>query len=317
MQPSIGILGAGRWGQALASALSRNHVPLSLWSPPSRAFTALQANNPLPMTIAQSPEAFFACPDILLCLPSNAFNLVLELLAQHPHPKRRLISAAKGFSDDGELFSQALAARGLNIPYAILSGPSFSNEVRAQQPTALSLASNNLELAKDWQSYLHQSHCRVYLQDDVIGVELGGACKNVLAIAAGLIEGQGLGSNARAALITRGLLEMIRLGEAMGAQKDTFYGLSGLGDLILTATDHTSRNYHFGYTLGQGNSITQALKHSQGVVEGLRTCAHVQRLIQQYQIETPIFTEVAAILLEEKPIAQALVALLERKAKVE
>jgi glycerol-3-phosphate dehydrogenase (NAD(P)+) len=256
---------------------------------------------------------------ILLAVPSHAFKNTLIAIQPFLTENSQIAWATKGFdSETGELLSQvSLAILGNNINTAVISGPTFAKEVAAGLPTALTIASTSESLANQLTDILH-NHCfRIYTSTDIIGVQVGGACKNVLAIAAGIADGLGFGANTRAALITRGLNEIMRLGIKLNGQADTFMGLTGLGDLILTCTDNQSRNRRFGLALGQGQSQQQALTEIAQEVEGIGAAREAYLLSKHYQVEMPITEQVYKVLFENLEPKLAVQNLLTRDQKPE
>jgi glycerol-3-phosphate dehydrogenase (NAD(P)+) len=253
--------------------------------------------------------------DILVVVPSHAFANTLEQIRPFLTSKHRVVWATKGLEPDtGRLLQEvAVEILGKNTPIAALSGPTFAKEMVAGLPTAISLSSTNEALAIGFAKKLHCSKSfRVYRNEDFIGTQLGGAVKNVIAIGAGLADGLGFGSNARTALITRGLTELTRLGVKMGAKPATFMGMSGLGDLVLTCTDNQSRNRRFGMALGNGLTIQQAITEIGQVVEGYQNTKEVHLLCERYQVEMPICSEIYQVLYHQKDPTEAAFSLLGR-----
>ncbi len=319
----IAVLGAGSWGYALALVLADNHIPVKLWGHHPEAMRALETSRenkylpgfPLPDTIHIAytlEDALHNVAGILIVVPSDAFIPLLTQIKDHAHLP--LAWGTKGLSSDAELLStKAQHLLGPNAQLCVLSGPSFAKEVAQQQPTAITAASNDAS-AYFWQQRLHNDYFRVYTSTDMVGAQLGGACKNVLAIAVGIAEGLGLGSNARAALMTRGFAELLRLGRALGAEDSTLMGLSGIGDLILTCSENQSRNRRFGLALGQGQHAEKIKRTIGQVVEGEHTTKLVYQLAKRLQINMPITEQVYQILYEGKDARLAVKALLERAA---
>ena len=316
----IALLGAGSWGTAVALHLSRHHE-VTLWGHSKSHIEALNhdGENRQFLPGYSFPESLSASDDLSSCLnqaqtviiavPSHAFAEVFEKVDKISGPITSGISwITKGIDPDSNtLLSQTVANKwGENIPMAILSGPSFAKEVAQGLPTAITLASNDKVYGKALQQLFCDPQFRVYLSDDVIGVQLCGAVKNVLAIATGISDGLGFGANARAALITRGLAEMTRLGTAIGANQQTFSGLAGLGDLVLTCTDDQSRNRRFGLAIGQGQETEVAEKNIGQVVEGKHNAYQVCGLAKQHKISMPICQTILQIL-ENNITAQAAV----------
>jgi glycerol-3-phosphate dehydrogenase (NAD(P)+) len=237
--------------------------------------------------------------DIVIATPSHALRATVEMLKPRLIAGQGLVIACKGFEPGSGKLSHEVVADVLDVshPYAVLSGPTFANELGRGLPTAVIIASKNDEFAKRVAHRLNGGGFRAYTGHDVIGVELGGAAKNVIAIAAGTSDGLGFGSNARSLLITRGLAEIRRLGEKMGAENETLMGLAGLGDLVLTCTDNQSRNRRMGLLLATGKSLAEATAEIQQVVEGVKAAPEVHRLAQRYGVAMPI-TEVACAVID-------------------
>jgi glycerol-3-phosphate dehydrogenase (NAD(P)+) len=328
----IAVIGGGAWGTALADLLARKGERVTLWArepeviesvnrqhvnamflPNASLAPALRADGDLVRSVAGAEV-------IVSAAPSHAVRPVMrQAAAALERSKPLVISASKGLDPDqlerpSCVLSQVLPK---GVPIAVLSGPSFALEVFQQQPTAVVAASPDHAIAQRAQRVLSTNYFRVYSHTDVVGVELGGALKNVIAVAAGILEGLGLGFNTRAALITRGLAEITRLGVALGAQPMTFAGLAGMGDLILTATGALSRNRTLGVALGQGQTLEQALAGKAAVVEGVNTTQTAVALGEREGIELPIAREVANVLFQNKPARQAIAALMERELKAE
>ena len=256
-----------------------------------------------PATLQVEPtlaKAMQGCQDILVSVPSHAFRTVLSEIKPLIQANMRVAWATKGFElNTGKLPHQvATEVLGVDTPLAVLSGPTFAREVGAGLPTALTIAANQAEFATDLANSISNATFRAYTSTDLIGVEVGGAVKNVLAIAAAISDGLGFGANTRVALITRGLVEMTRLGVALGAQRETFMGLAGLGDLVLTCTDNQSRNRRFGLAFASGKSRDQAQQEIGQVVEGIGATTAVVQVAQQHRVEMPICTQVYRMLNE-------------------
>jgi glycerol-3-phosphate dehydrogenase (NAD(P)+) len=297
---SITVLGAGSWGTALAISLAANNETC-LWGHEAdfMATLAKDRQNKHFLPGARFPDklviesdlarAIHTSRDLLLAVPSHAFREVLEKAAPFFSENTRIAWATKGLEQGsgkfmGDVLDDVLGTR---YPAAVVSGPTFAKEVAAGLPTALTVASNNPTFANDLASRLHGNMMRAYTSDDMLGVQLGGTVKNVLAIAAGITDGLQLGANSRAALVTRGLAEIIRLGDAMGARRETLMGLAGVGDLILTCTDDLSRNRRLGLALGRGTALELALQEIGQVVEGFNTASEVVQLARKYKVELP------------------------------
>ena len=332
---SIAVLGAGSWGTALAIQLMHHGGQVTLWGhePDHMANLREQKSNErflpgvvLPETLnieSDLETAIKGAQDILVVVPSHAFRSVLGDVQPLIKNTSRLIWATKGLeAGSGKLLHEvATEVLGEKLPMAVLSGPTFAREVAEGLPTAVTIASHDKEFAHDMAERFHNGTFRAYTSDDVIGVEIGGAVKNVLAIATGIADGLGFGANTRAALITRGLAEMMRLGEAVGktqgGHKETFMGLAGLGDLVLTCTDNQSRNRRFGLALGQGDNIEEALAHIDQVVEGVQTAREVFELAQREAVDMPITEQVYEVLYKGRSPKEAVHELLARAQKAE
>lgn len=325
----IAVLGAGSWGTALANHLAHQGQKVYLWGRDAAQLESLRTTHKNSLYLPQIklseniiPEADIAkilnsAMDILIVVPSHAFRPLLNQIKSVKLPSR-LIWATKGLDPTShQLLHEVVHELLGNIPIAVLSGPNFAKEVAQGLPTAVTIASENKQFASDLVQRFHSKSFRVYTSEDIIGVELGGAMKNVLAIAVGIADGLGFGANARSALITRGLAEMMRLGLTMGAQQDTFIGLSGLGDLILTCTDNQSRNRRFGLALGSGKNAKEAEKEIGQVVEGIRTTLEIHHLATSKQIEAPICEQVYQVLYQGVDPKLAVNNLLSREAKTE
>jgi len=325
------VLGAGSWGTALAIQLCRGNGPATLWGhdPEHTENLARDGINtrylpgiPLPTSLRVSAD-LAACVadarDILLAVPSHAFRAVLNEIQPQLRADARLIWATKGLeSGSGKLLHEVMAdVLGDTMPTAVISGPTFAGEVAQGLPTAVTIASADKTYARDMAARLRSDHFRAYTSDDVAGVEVGGAVKNVLAIAAGIADGLGFGANARTALVTRGLAEVMRLATVLGGQHDTLMGLAGLGDLVLTCTDNQSRNRRLGLALGGGSSLEQALAGIDQVVEGVQTAREVFELSQREAVDMPITEQVYQVLYEGRSPQEAVRALLDREQKAE
>jgi glycerol-3-phosphate dehydrogenase (NAD(P)+) len=330
---TIAVIGAGAWGTALAIHAARaGHAPrLWVFEPELLALIRETRENPwylpgviLPDAVAAGgslAEAAAGAGTVIVAVPSHVVRRVARDLGPHLRAGVRLLSAAKGIEEErfarpSEILAEVLpAAHRAGI--AVLSGPTFALEVAQGRPTAAVLAAPDVALAKSLQHALATPAFRLYTQTDVTGVELGGALKNVMAIAAGISDGLDLGANARAALLTRGLAEMTRLGVALGARASTFAGLAGIGDLILTCTGQLSRNRRLGLALAAGTSLTEWQAGTRSVAEGVLTARAALALARKVGVATPIAAEVGAVLFEGKPPREALAALLSREVRPE
>ncbi|MCG2823124.1 MAG: NAD(P)-dependent glycerol-3-phosphate dehydrogenase, partial [Desulfobulbaceae bacterium] len=261
---------------------------------------------------------------VVMVVPSHVYREVFTRLAPHLAPNAAIISATKGIENEtlrtmNQVMGEVLAKEnpGFRGQLGVLAGPSFAKEVAAGIPTAVTVAAPTIEGARFFQDIFHTERFRVYAGTDVIGMELGGALKNIVAIAAGICDGLGYGTNTRAALITRGLAEITRLGVAMGAKPLTFSGLAGMGDLVLTCTGDLSRNRQVGLKLGQGKTLQQILAEMEMVAEGVKTTRSAMALAKKIGVEMPILEQVYAMIYEDKPCAEAVQALLGRDSKEE
>jgi glycerol-3-phosphate dehydrogenase (NAD(P)+) len=330
--PSTTVLGAGSYGTALAFCLARNGNPTLLWGRDEKHIEALAESreNARYLPGATFPDALevdanlenvvAASTDILVVVPSHAFAAMLTSLKPLLKPHHRIIWATKGLEPKtGRLLREvAEEILGLEYPLAVLSGPTFAKEMVAGLPTAISLSSTDDTFADEFSAKLHCAKSfRVYKNSDFTGVQLGGAVKNVIAIGAGLADGLGFGANARTALITRGLAELTRLGVKLGANPETFMGMAGLGDLVLTCTDNQSRNRRFGLALGQGKSVEVAIEEIGQVVEGYRNTEEVHILSNKVGVEMPICEQIYAVLYHDKNPKEAALALLGRDLRTE
>lgn len=327
---TVAVLGAGSWGTALAILLSGNGYPTRLWGhlPEAMADLTNERENraflpgfPFPPALHptdQLSEALDGAREILVVVPSHAFRETLALCAPHLTGGVDISWATKGFEPKtGKLLHEVAEETLGPRNWAVLSGPTFAREVALGLPTAITVAATTPGHAQRVAGYLHSNRFRAYLSEDLIGVEVGGAIKNVLAIAAGIADGLQLGANTRAALITRGLAEIMRLGAALGGQRDTFMGLAGLGDLVLTCTDNQSRNRRFGLALAAGQSASAAQTVIGQEIEGIRTTQEVFRKARSIGIEMPLCEQVYRVIVEGLPPQQALQALLERELRAE
>lgn len=325
---SIAILGAGSWGTAIAVHLAYYGNRVMLWGHNSQHIIEMQAfrQNQRYLPTVSFPDLLYpsaslthcvqAASMVIIAVPSHAFA---DVLNQIDKPMNGLAWLTKGLDPKTNyLLSELVTQRwGKSYPIAVISGPSFAKEVARLMPTALTLASHDLLFQQTLQRLLHQQNLRVYLSRDIIGVQLCGAVKNVLAIACGISDGLGFGANAKAALITRGLAEMSRLGISLGAYQETFNGLAGVGDLVLTCTDNQSRNRRFGLQLGQGISSAEAESKIGQIVEGKYNAIQVCSLAKQQNVDMPICTQINALLKGEVLPLQAVNNLMSRSARSE
>jgi glycerol-3-phosphate dehydrogenase (NAD(P)+) len=328
---TIAVLGSGSWGTALAVHLARTGHRAILWGIETDELTAMARDRvnqrylpdvalPDGVEIEHDFERAVAPAELLLVVvPSHAFREVLQRIAPLLRPGQRVAWATKGFElSTGKLPHEvALEVLGPDVPTAVLSGPTFAKEVGAGLPTAMTVASRDADYAISLARSLSAQNFRAYASSDMAGVEVGGATKNVLAIGAGISDGLGFGANTRIALITRGLAEMMRLGEALGADKETFMGLAGLGDLVLTCTDDQSRNRRCGLALAAGKSREEAQREIGQVVEGVLAARAVREVARRVGVEMPISEQIYGVLYEGTPPRDAVRALMGRTIKSE
>ena len=330
-RPTVSVLGAGSWGTALAMLLARNGHPVKLWDRDRDHIERLCSERlnqrylpgielpELLTPVADFEAALDATDYILVVVPSIGFRSVIRKLRAHAGAEFNLIWASKGLEPDTGKFLHQVVNEELpdHRLIAALSGPSFAMEVARGLPTAVTVASTNSDYARQVAELFHCTRFRAYTSEDVIGVELGGAIKNVLAIAAGISDGLGYGANARAALITRGLAEIMRLGITLGGQRDTFMGLAGVGDLVLTCTDDQSRNRRLGLALGRGVALDKAVAEIGQAIEGLHTVRELAGLAKSRQVDMPITQQVKQVLYDGFDAAAAVEALFTRELKAE
>lgn len=331
MQHNVTVLGAGSWGTALAIQLARLGHTVRLWArdPAHVAEMRLGAENARYLPGIALPPEIQACGDlaeacagadrVLVAVPSSAFGVTLERIERWLRPKVGLAWATKGFEPGtGRLLSQLARERcGSTVPLAVVTGPSFAGEVARGLPTAVTVGASQPQFGQAWAGLLHGCSFRAYYTADLVGSQIGGAVKNVMAIGCGMADGLGLGNNTRAALITRGLAEMMRLGVAMGGQQRTMTGLAGLGDLVLTCTGDASRNRKFGLALGRGADIDAALAEVGQVVEGYHAADETMRAAARAGVEMPISEQVHGILYRGWSAARGVRVLMEREPKAE
>jgi glycerol-3-phosphate dehydrogenase (NAD(P)+) len=329
--PVIAVLGAGSWGTALALQLDRSGSRAILWGRNADQLDKIHTTRrndrylpgiDIPATIrleTNIQHAVSAADHVLLVTPSYAFADTLKSILPVLRPEQGVAWACKGFEPGSGRLLHQVAADLLpsSTAVAIVTGPSFAREVAQNLPTALTVAGADSGFTTEIAKALHGGRFRAYTSDDMVGAELGGATKNVMAVATGICDGMKLGDNARAALITRGLAEMMRLGTALKAKPETLMGLAGAGDLILTCTGELSRNRQLGLLLGRGSSLEQALEEIGQVVEGVNSAAEVQRLASKYEINMPISAQVEGIIHRGWNPEKALVDLLAREQKAE
>jgi glycerol-3-phosphate dehydrogenase (NAD(P)+) len=325
-QIPIGIIGAGAWGTALATVMAQNHDQVLLWALEPEVVEAVNAGkgNPLylpglalPAQIRATSEMddMAGCSALLLVTPAQHLRKSLERLPQTDAP---LLLCSKGIEAGTQLLvSEIVAELRPDNPLAVLSGPTFAHEVAAGKPTAITLACESEAMGKLLMRLVATPAFRPYWSDDVVGAEIGGAVKNVLAIGCGVVDGAGLGLNARAALIARGFAEMQRYGLARGARAETLAGLSGLGDLVLTCSSENSRNFSLGRGLGQGKAAAELMADRRTVAEGAFTAPVLLQSAQALGVEMPIVAAVCALLNGSATVGQVVEALLSRPLKAE
>ncbi|MBW7570811.1 NAD(P)H-dependent glycerol-3-phosphate dehydrogenase [Succinivibrio faecicola] len=325
------VIGAGSYGTALAISTASKGLKVMLWTRREETAKIMQHDRvnqkylpsiAFPETLTVSSDlnhCINASKTVLVVVPSHTFADVLVSIKPYLTPEHRLAWATKGLDKDSGRLLSDIASQILSdkIPMAALSGPTFAMELAKGLPTAIAVAGTDSDFIKEFCELMHTKTFRIYESDDLVGLQLGGGIKNVIAIGAGLSDGLGYGANARTALITRGLAEMTRLGEALGSSQKAFMGLSGLGDLILTCTDNQSRNRRFGYYLGQGMSVEKALEKIEQVVEGYTMSKVVVDLCEKFNVQMPICQEVYKVIYEGKNGQAAAMSLLGRSLKSE
>lgn len=325
----IAVIGAGSWGTALGILLARNGHTVTLWGHESdhqQEMIESGSNErylpgvmfPASLTaVLTLDDALDGSDEILVVVPSHAFATVIDVLAEKIG-ERELVWATKGLEPGTHhLLHEVIEKRLPGKSYGIISGPTFAKEVASGLPTAVTIASHDQALAMRWTELLRNDCFRAYTSDDIVGLEIGGSVKNIMAIAAGIADGLGFGANTRAALISRGLHEIMKLGCALGGQQETFMGLSGLGDLVLTCTDDQSRNRRFGLALASGQTQQQALESIGQVVEGLQTASEIHELAREHDVEMPITEQIYRVLFEGADPKQSVQALFQRQPKAE
>ena len=310
-QSTVALFGAGSWGTALAMQLARNGTRVNLWGHEpkhienlirdgeNRAFLPGIKFDDNIHPVASLEACLERADTVLIAIPSKAFREFIQQLSKLITPSVSVFWASKGFEiETGKLLHELIIEELPDHSYGVVSGPTFASEVARGLPAAITCAGNNRADTAFFAELLHGNRFRCYTSEDVIGVELGGALKNILAIAVGIADGLGFGANTRAALMTRGLSEVMRLGQRLGAQQETLMGLAGLGDLILTCTDDQSRNRRFGLAIGQGKTIEEAETDVGQTVEGLRAARAIFLLSQELSLELPIMEQVYRVLYE-------------------
>lgn len=325
----VAVIGGGSWGTTLAKLLAEKDYDTSLWvreEDLARDMKRTGINSlylpeiklPDSLTVSSDiAEAIHKARYIVNVVPTQFARPVLESALPHLDKSEVFVSASKGIEIGTFLTVSSIIKEVTGCATAVLSGPSFSAEVARKLPTAVTIACEDYSLCLLLQEVFTTDYFRVYTHHDVLGVELGGALKNIIALASGISEGMVLGNNARAALITRGLAEMTRLGVIMGAKENTFYGLSGLGDLVLTCSSRLSRNFTVGYRLGTGQKLGEIMESSRSVAEGVPTTRAAHELAVRHNVEMPITEQIYRVLYEDKDPAAAVRDLMTRTLKAE
>lgn len=326
---NISVIGAGSWGTTLAAVLAEKGHTVTLWAHEREVVEEINTKRTNSIYLPEAmlpahlkatgdlPEAVAGARYIVSVVPTQYIRTVFSPVQSFIRSDAVVVSASKGIENETLLTPSAVLREVLKKPVAVLSGPSFAKEVIAKLPTAVTLASEDKNTGLLLQELFTTDYFRVYTHDDIIGVEIGGALKNVIAIASGICDGLHLGYDARAALITRGLSEMARLGAGLKGKELTFSGLSGLGDLVLTCTGPLSRNYTVGYKLGQGQKLADIISRTASVAEGVTTTLSAYHLSQKYRIDMPITEQVYLALYKDKPPAEAVRSLMNRSLKTE
>ncbi len=324
----IAVIGAGSWGTTLASHLSEKGYDVTLWTHDTdlavlinreRINSTFLPNFTLPPMLRASinGKELSSARYILNTVPTQFIRPVFNRIRSYIDDQAVIVSASKGIENNTLLTPSMILQELVGRPVSVLSGPSFAREVAEKKPTAITLATTDYKTGLLLQEVFNTDYFRVYTHDDIIGVEIGGALKNVIAIAAGICDGLGLGHNSRAALITRGLSEMTRLGLKMNAREVTFSGLSGIGDLVLTCTDMQSRNFTVGHKLGKGVKLSDIVSQTQSVAEGIATTLSAHEMSLRYGIEMPITEQVYQTLYKDKSPADTVTDLMNRSLKSE
>lgn len=326
----ISVLGSGSWGMALALLLYNNGHEVLLWSarPEDARKLREKRENPDRLSGVRLPDEIEILTDLeralkdvdvtVLAVASPYIRSTAHKMAPFVCGNQKIVNVAKGIEEKTlKTLSEVIEEEIPQGNVAVLSGPSHAEEVGRGLPTTCVVSAHTQETAEYLQSIFMSPVFRVYTTPDILGVELGGALKNVIALAAGTADGLGYGDNTKAALITRGITEIGRLGKKMGAQMETFYGLSGIGDLIVTCASKHSRNRKAGYLIGQGHTMEEAMDEVQMVVEGVYSARAARELAEKYEVEMPIITEVNRVLFEGKSAAEAVMDLMLRDKKVE
>lgn len=326
---SIGIVGGGAWGTALAQTLAAGSAPVTIWAREPEIVSEINERRvnrvflpgialDLAINATTDLSVVAACDVVLAVAPAQHMRGVIGALAKNLRPDTPIVICSKGIEQaTGKLMGEVVEQAAPDAQRAVLSGPSFAADVARGLPAALTLACPNEALGRALATSLSSRQMRLYWSSDLIGAELGGSVKNVLAIAAGIVEGRGLGTSAHAAIVTRGFAEMRRFGEVMGARPETLLGLSGLGDLILTCGSTQSRNMSLGRGLGEGRSLNEILGARAAVTEGVFTAAALVRLAHEHRVEMPIAEAVNAIIEGRLSVDDAITGLMQRPLKAE
>lgn len=332
--PKVVVIGAGNFGTCLAQLMGNKGYHVALWARSEetaneinrtrknpRYLSTLSLSSHIKATACLDSALFLDSSLVILAVPTQTLRSVLEKIKTFVHPNMIIVSAAKGIEESSHHFPLGIIEDVLGKEIAnkavVLSGPSFAEEVAKGIPTAVSIASLDLEVCKKAQYLLHSAEFRAYSSTDPMGLEVAGALKNVIAIAAGASKGMGFGQNSLAALMTRGMAEITRLGLKLGANPLTFSGLGGIGDLFLTCSSEKSRNFTVGYRLARGEDLQTITRSLGSIAEGITTSKAAYELSRQLNVDTPIIEEVYAVLYQNKPIRQAVTSLLTREAKAE
>lgn len=325
----VTVLGDGGWGTALAMVLERNGHDVAVWGPFPEQIEQIKADGenttylpgvPVPASIrwtSDHAEAVKGCGLVVLVVPSRFYKPVAEAFKPFIPDRALVVSATKGLDEETHERMSEVAEHVLDLPVAVLSGPSHAEEVARGIPCAVAIAARDHAIAEQIQHLFNNDMFRVYTLDDVIGVELGGALKNAIAIAAGISDGLGFGDNAKAALMTRGIAEITRLGVALGAQPETFSGLSGIGDLMVTCMSRHSRNRGVGERLGKGESLEDIMAGMKMVAEGVWNCRAAKELADELGVPMPIVEQVNAVIHDGKDPRQAMMDLMSRAPRPE
>lgn len=329
----VAVFGMGSFGTALANVLAQNGHEVLMWGKNKQSIEEINTyhTNSRYLNEAKLEETIKATSDLeeavnfsdtyLIALPTKAIREVVKQIDEKLTSKKVFIHVAKGIENStfervSEMIEDSVSPEH-NGGVAVLSGPSHAEEVVIQQPTTVAASSKDPEISKLTQDLFMNEYLRVYTNNDLVGVELGGALKNIIAVASGIVAGMGFGDNAKAALMTRGLAEISRLGEALGADPMTFLGLGGIGDLIVTCTSTHSRNYTLGYKIGQGKTVDEALSEMNMVAEGFYTTESVHNLAKEKNIDMPITSALYGVLFENVPLEKSLKLLMDRDKKSE